>query len=442
VPSAGPTALMTDTEITIAVESSRSMLRTAHSLMLNTIVNAALGVGFWIVAARLYHAEIVGRDGALISAMAAISALCGMNMNNNIIRFLPSQRARVGRMVLSAYGVAAVAVAGGAVAFVLLVPAISHQFAVLSDRPRLAGFYAASVVAWTIFGLQDVVLTSVRRASWVPIENAAYGAAKLALLPVCSRMGITDGILLAWIVPMLVLLLPVNGMLFARWLPMHAREPAQRRSVFRSGPRDRLIKFVAQDTVATALGMASRTLLPSLAVVVVGSRSAAHFYVPFTIISTLDLLFTNATTSLVAEGARGEVSLQVLAQTTLRRFMPMLLLATASLIVVAPWVLALFGSQYAHGGATVLRVMAAASAFRAVMMVGIAVARLQRQGLGSLMIQGGSAALLVLFVPVFAPWLGLNGVALAWLASSVCGGIATLPYVLRTTRDRPRPEAA
>jgi O-antigen/teichoic acid export membrane protein len=364
-----------------------------------------------------------------------------MNMNNNIIRFLPSQRVRVGRMVLSAYGVSAAAVALGAVVCVIVVPAISAQFSVFSNRPGFAGFYALSVVAWTIFGLQDVVLTSVRRAGWVPIENAAYGAAKLALLPIFSHLGAADGILLAWIVPMLFLLVPVNGMLFARWLPVHAREPAQAVSVFRAGRRDQLIKFVAQDTVATAVGMASRTLLPSLAVVVVGSRSAAHFYVPFTIISTLDLLFTNVTTSLVAEGARGEVAIHRLARMTLSRFMPLLVLATAALILLAPWVLVLFGTQYAHGGATVLRVMAAASCFRAVMMVGIAVARLQRQGIGSLLIQGGSAALLLGFVAALAPWLDLNGVGLAWLASSVCGGLATLPYVLRSTRHRPLVEA-
>jgi O-antigen/teichoic acid export membrane protein len=433
---------MTETEITVAAESSRSMLRTAHSLLLNTIVNAALGVGFWIVAARIYSAEVVGRDGALISAMAAISVLFGLNMNNNIIRFLPSQRVRVGRLVLSAYGVAAIAVAAGAVAFVFAIPAISHQFAVLSNRPRLAVLYAASVVAWTIFALQDSVLTSVRRATWVPIENAAYGIAKLALLPVFSRAGVADGILIAWIVPMLVLLIPVNGMLFGRWLPQHSREPAQSPSVFRSTPRGPLIKFVAQDAAASAVGLASRMLLPALAVAVVGSRSAAHFFVPFTIISTLDMLFINVTMSLVAEGARGEASLHLLARTTLRRFIPWLLLATAGLILFAPWMLVLFGSQYAHGGATVLRVMAAAGAFRAVMLVGVAVARLERSGLRSVMIQGGSAALLVLFVALLAPWLHLDGIALAWLLSSVCAGIGTLPYVLRAMRRQPQPEPA
>jgi O-antigen/teichoic acid export membrane protein len=431
-----------DTEITVAVKSSRSMLRTAHSLLLNTIVNAALGVGFWIVAARMYPAQIVGRDGALISAMAAISALCGMNMNNNIIRFLPSQRTRVRRLVLYAYGVAAAAVAVGGLAFVLGMPAISHQFAVLSERPGLAAFYGVSLVAWMIFSLQDVVLTSIRRAPWVPIENATYGVAKLALLAVFSRAGTTDGILLAWIVPMLFLLIPVNGMLFGRWLPLHSREPAPAPSVFRSTARRRLIRFVAQDAAGTAVGMASRFLLPSLAVVVVGSGSAAHFYVPFTIIATLDLLFTNVTMSLVAEGARGEVATDLLARMTLRRFLPWLLLATAGLIVLAPWVLLLFGSQYAHGGSTVLRVMAAASAFRAVMLVAVAVARLERDGFRSVLIQGGSTLLLVLGVAVFAPWLHIDGVALAWLASSVLTGIATLPYVLRAMRSRPQPEPA
>jgi O-antigen/teichoic acid export membrane protein len=431
---------MTETEIAVAADSSRSMLRTAHSLLLNTIVNSALGVGFWILAARMYPAQVVGRDGALVSAMTAIFALCGMNMNNNIVRFLPSRRARVRRLVLSAYGVAAVAVAAGAIAFVLVMPAISHEFAVLADRPRLAGFYAASLVGWTIFSLQDVVLTSVRKATWVPIENAVYGVAKLALLPIFSRMGLSEGILFAWIVPMLVLLVPVNAMLFGRWLPLHARQPAPATSLLRPTSRGRLIRFVVQDTAANAVGMASRTLLPALAVVIVGSRSAAHFFVPFTIISTLDLLFTNVTTSLIAEGARGEAALDLLARATLRRFLPGLIIATAGLIVLAPWVLVLFGSQYSEGGATLLRVMAAASAFRAVMLVGIAVARLERNGFRSVMIQAGSTLLLVLFVALFTPWIHLNGVALAWLASSVCIGLATTPYVIRAMRRRPQPQ--
>jgi O-antigen/teichoic acid export membrane protein len=434
--------LMTDTDATIAAKSSRSMLRTANSLLLNTVLNAALGVGFWIAAARIYRPEIVGRDGALISAMAAISALCGMNMNNNIVRFVPARRVHVRRIVLYAYGVSALGVAVGAAAFVLVIPAISHQFAVLSDQPRLAVFYAASVVAWTIFGLQDAALTAVRRATWVPIENATYGVAKLALLPVFSKAGITDGILLAWIVPSLVLLLPVNGMLFGRWLPLHSREPVPTRSVFGSMPRGRLIKFVAQDTVATAVGMAARTLLPALAVAVVGSRSAAHFFIPFTIISTLDLLSTNVTTSLVAEAARGEAGLHDFAR-TVWRFMKWLLLATAALIMTAEWVLVPFGREYAHGGATVLRVMAAACAFRAVTSIGIAVARLDRNGLRSLMIQCGSATLLVLFVALLAHRLSNSeGIALAWLLASACTGIATLPYVLRAMRHRPQPGPA
>lgn len=433
---------MTDTEIRIPAESSRSMLRTAHSLLLNTIVNALLGVGFWIAAARIYPAEIVGRDGALISAMAAISALCGMNMNNNIIRFLPSQRVRVRRMVLYAYVVAAVAVAAGAAVFVLVIPTISRQFAVLANQPGLAAFYAISVVFWTIFSLQDTALTAVRKATWVPVENATYGVAKLALLPVFSRIGVTDGILLAWIAPALLLLVPINGMLFTRWLPLHSRAPAHARSVFRSMPRRRLITFVAQDTAATAVGMSARTFLPSFAVAIVGSRSAAHFYVPFTIIATLDLLFTNVTTSLVAEAARGEVPVHLLTRMTLRRFMPWQLLGSLTLILAAPWVLLPFGSQYAHGGAFALRVMAAASIFRAVTSVGIAVARLERNGVGSLLMQGGGSALLVMFVVMFVHWTPQNSIPLAWLASSACLGAATLPYVLRAMRRQLRPEPA
>ena len=416
--------------------SSRLMLRTAYSLMLNTLVNAALGVGYWIAAARLFSAEIVGRDGALISAMAALSALCGLNMNNTLIRFLPRRRTRAARMVLAAYAAASISVAVGAAVFVLVIPAASDQFSILSDRPGFAAFYALSVVAWGLFGLQDVVLTSIRRAAWVPVENAIYGISKLALLPVLAAVGAREGILIAWVAPMMVLLLPINGLIFGRLLRTHEHAPVeatQPESLARGGR----LKFVAQDAFATAIGMASRTLLPLLAVAFVGSRDAAHFYVPFMIISTVDLLFSNATTSLVAEGARGEVALDVLVRTTLRRFMPVLVVATAALIVAAPLVLAVFGPEYAHDGADVLRIMAAASVFRAIMMVGIAVARLRGRAIGSLAIQGGSAALLGLLVAVLAPAFDLRGVAFAWLTSSVIVGLAALPFMLKAGRIPP-----
>ena len=55
------------------------MYRTAYSLMANTVLTSLLGLVFWLVAARLYSSNAVGRDSALVSAMAwvTVPALVG-----------------------------------------------------------------------------------------------------------------------------------------------------------------------------------------------------------------------------------------------------------------------------------------------------------------------------------------------------------------------------
>jgi len=58
-------------------------------LMANTVATGLLGVGFWAVAARLFPASTVGREGALVSAMVGVSAIGQLGLNAVVARFLP-----------------------------------------------------------------------------------------------------------------------------------------------------------------------------------------------------------------------------------------------------------------------------------------------------------------------------------------------------------------
>ena len=70
-------------------EVSEPLLRSAYSLMLNVGLNAVLGFGFWVAAARLFPSTVVGRDSALISAMITLSTICQLNLGPVMLRFLP-----------------------------------------------------------------------------------------------------------------------------------------------------------------------------------------------------------------------------------------------------------------------------------------------------------------------------------------------------------------
>ena len=413
---------------------SAQVFQSANSLMLNTVLGAALGLAFWFAAARLYPTDVVGRDSALIASMMSLSAFCNLNLSNVVLRFLPTQRRRPARTVLVAYGIAAGATALGAGALVLITPALSDDFRLLWTHPALSLLYVFAAVAWTLFALQDAALTALRHAFWVPIKNTTYNALKLASLPLLAALGTGHGIFVAWVVPVMVMLAPVNYPMFRRLLPAHARNDADLERDARPMSRIEFLRFAAQDSAAGALNMAALTLLPLLVVVLVGSTANAHFFIPFTIVVTFDLLFLNVAASLVAEGARDEQGLPELVRSIVRRFLPPLLLGVVVLAAGAPLILAPFGADYAREGTDLLRLMALASVFRAAMALFVAVARLRRHGAAILAVQSVFSGLLIGLVILLVDPFGINGIALAWLIATTIVAVGVLPSLVRVFR--------
>ena len=68
---------------------SEPLFRNAYSLMVNSIMSSGLGLVFWIVAARIYPTETVGRDSAMVAAMVTLLTICQLNLGNAIPRFMP-----------------------------------------------------------------------------------------------------------------------------------------------------------------------------------------------------------------------------------------------------------------------------------------------------------------------------------------------------------------
>jgi O-antigen/teichoic acid export membrane protein len=111
-------------------------------------------------------------------------------------------------------------------------------------------------------------------------------------------------------------------------------------------------------------------------------------------------------------------------------------------VLAASLLLRLYGGGYADAAATVVRLLTLAVLPRAVLVVSIAVARVQRRVGRVLAIQASAAAVVLVGAVLLASPLGIAGVALAWLiGQSLLAGVL-LPSLLRHLRpvagaDRP-----
>ena len=427
---------------TSPVLPSRHLLRGAYSLAANTAVTSLLGMGFWVAATRLSTKVEVGRDAALISAMVELSTLCQLNLGNGIARFLPGLGRGSARAVAAAYAVSSLLALAVGSAFVAVAPHVSHELAFLGRDLTIEVGFVVALVLWGVFALQDAVLTATRSATWIPLENGIFGLLKIIALPVLVAAGAVHGVFLAWMLPMALLLVPVNVLVFRRAIPTHLNAHEERVPSIRRFGRGRAVRFLAQDYVGSIFTQATLTVLPLLVLAVLGATSSAYFAIPFMITIAFDALAYSTCTSLVVEAGLEEALLSDLARVVVRRALVLILPAGFVLIVAAPLVLLPFGEGYVTHGTDLLRLLACASLLRPAIALFSAVSRVQGHGRRLVLVE--LALLVLVLVPAvpLAYAYGVDGVGLAWLMAGAAVSAAVWPslrVVLRGRTGEPAP---
>jgi hypothetical protein len=396
----------------------------------NTAVTSLLGMGFWIMAARIYSRVVVGRDAALISAMVELSTFCQLNLGNGILRFLPGLGTRTRRALIGAYTITgAMAIAAGAT-FVLLAPSLSKRMIFLEEEPALRYTFVIALLLWGIFALQDAALTATRRAPWVPVENGLFGVLKLMALPALAVLGIRHGVFAAWVLPMALLVLPVNVLLFRHAIPGHLASQAHAFSPMRL-PLRGAVRFLSQDYLASIFTQATLTVVPLLVLATLGAAASAYFAIPFMIVMAFDTAAYGACTSLVVEGALHGEELRALTRVFMRRVLTLIMPAGALLIVAAPLVMLPFGHAYAQHGTAVLRLLGCASLLRMVIALFSAVARVQQRGLWLASVELGLLGLVLAPSVALGHAYGIDGVALAWLLANAFMSLVVAVWLWR-----------
>lgn len=432
---AEPTATRVGTRAARAIPPA-GLVRTALSLVTSTLVTSVLGLMFWTVAARLYPPGKVGIDSALISAMVTLSSLCQLNLNNAILRFLPQIRRHIGRRIVQAYASATGATLVVGLLFVLVAPIVSSRYRFLSHDHLLTVAFVAALGAWTVFALEDAVLTALRRPTWLPTENGIFSALKLVLLPVALALlgSRSHAVFLAWVIPMWLTVPAVNWLIARRVLPKARVAQRNAPGVLERIARRDLAAFLGQDLIGNALFQATAAAIPLIVVAMLGPVANAYFFIPYTLITTFDLLFLGVATSVTAEGARDERQVGQLAASVMRRFLPFQIPVVVLIIVLAPLLLRLFGPGYVQHGVTTLRLLAAASCFRSILFIFGSVARVQRRGMALVAVEAGTSVLLTGLTVLIAPRWGAEGVATVWLVVHAALAAVVLPTILRVAR--------
>ncbi len=317
------------------------------ALILSNVISGGLGFVFWAVTAHYQKASGVGAVSAEVSAITFLASVGSLNLINVFARFIPEAGWDVRRMILVSYGAAVLAGSLGAVIF-LLTP-LATGLVIGGGIGRLA--FALCVVLNSIFMIQDGGLVGFGRTGWVPIENILVALIRLALLPLSiGLLSAPAAVLSSWASPMAVAVVIVNAIIIGS-LAGH-RLARQRPSL---PPLGQLGRFVAIESVTTAVAAAVSAFLPALVTRRLGATQGGYFYVPWIITTMASLLFTSILISMVREAVARPTKASFTIRRSLILIVTMVIAGMIGCIFLARFALAPMGSDFATHGAPLLR---------------------------------------------------------------------------------------
>jgi O-antigen/teichoic acid export membrane protein len=404
-------------ELTLARGRVATHLRTplygsAYALIVSAGTTSVLGMVYWTLAAHLYHADQLGVNAAAISAMVFISYLAQLNLGPALSRFIPISRGGTRRLVAAAYaGAVALSLAAAGV-FLLGIDVWAPRASEITAFPGLAAWFIVATACWSLFAVQDGVLTGLRQTKWIPLENILFSLSKIGLLAVLAVTMPGFGIFASWTIPAAIAILPVNLLIFRRLIPEHDAQPAAT-----DEPRPgNLLRYLAGDYVGSLFVTGSTALLPLLVLSVQGSAGTAYFYVAWTIAYTLHLLSLNVATALMVEATADQRPHLHLGRAA-RLLATIQVPAVAAVVVLAPLILGIFGTDYEERAANLLRLLALGAVPHAINALFLGIARARGTIRSVVIVQGTLFVLVIGLSVVLLPLYGIEGIGLAWLAA-------------------------
>lgn len=413
---------------------STPLARASWALIATTALNAIFGLVYWVLAARLYPAEIVGEAAALISAMMFVTSIGWLGLQFVLIRFVPVAGERAGRLILSTYAAAAVVGLAAAALFLVAFAGPAGLGFAAAGPGAVASFLAGSA-AWIVFSLQDPALIGLRRSGWVPVENAAFGALKAIVLVAAAATGSAWAIFGSWTAAAALFAGIVNILMFRRLVP-HSRRPEHATLPDRRG----IMRFAAGQHAVAVLAAVPDTLVPLLVLGYLGPSDNAHYYAAWAIGFSLRLLAVNIADALLSEAARAEHAVPALLRSASRLAAGLLVPLTLVTVAGAQLIMSVFGSGYDEAAGLLAIFAISLLPFAAVTGV-LTIERVRQRNGPALVVVTVSTGVTIAADVVLIPRLGVSGAGWGWLMGQ-CLAAATGVHLLTREDRRNRIERA
>jgi hypothetical protein len=373
-----------------AFTGTRGLAVNGGALIVNVFVSGIGGFAFWIIAARSVQPAVVAHATAMITSILGVVSLSQQSLVVNIpilIAGSPRPRRLAGRAYIGALSLTTIS----ALVYLVIGPSVASGLTYLRDV-RLAIVFVLGCVMWSIFSLQDAVLTGVRKGKVVLLENTVWSGCRLVLVVSLPLVGLELGVgwvVSMWLVPATILVGIVTYYLFVTpTSPL--RHPLGTIALRRRA----LYSFLGVEHLVAVTNGLVQIVVPAVALTALGARAAAPFLAAFQLLIVTEVAMGTFAGAFAVEVRRQGVASRKLLALTCGLLGGLSLAAIVATHFFGKDFMALFGREYREPGGEVLAILVLGLPASSIRLVAGAGNRLRRAGWRNFAQQGSYCAAL------------------------------------------------
>jgi len=402
-------------------------LKNSLYLILGTTIPAGFGFFFWLINTRLFKPSQIGIATMLISAMTLISFLSLVGFDTVLVRFLWHSKRRNAK-INTAMAMVAIAAAVLATGFIASLSLTAPKLLFMYDNPWLmVGFVIFCVsAAWNV--LTDAIFLAYRQTIYTLVINTFFSFEKMLLPFVLFAFGASGIFAASGLASLTGCLMSIGAMIKKFDYKPKFTIDRQILSEVRG--------FSTANYITALCALLPPSVIPFIIAGYLGTAKAAYFYIAFTIANLLFAISLSANRSLFAEGSHASEHLRAHVKHAIWFISLLMIPAIALVIVLAPYLLQIFGKSYARDGVGFLRLLALSGiAVSALGMIGT-IFEVKKQlkplvvssAVYSVTIVGGS------FIAL-QTGLGLMGIGWAWLSGNILASCIGFVWLVATNKS-------
>lgn len=189
-----------------------SILKNSIYLIATNFSNLAIGFFFWMIVARYYTPDDVGKVSAILSSMFLISMISTVGLPMALTFYLPrySDKGQITKIISSCITLSIITSIIFSVVFILGINIWAPKLDSLLD-PKLAIIFILSTIFTTISALMIGMFTAGKRSSFHMIKENIFGLARISLIILMVNLG-AIGIFVSWSIGLMIAV--ITGFVF------------------------------------------------------------------------------------------------------------------------------------------------------------------------------------------------------------------------------------